>query len=327
MRGPTTEAKLKTVLTKNTYYYFDPEFSERYEGHLHSLRETLLGLENDVRRQGLCKEMLVRLLQDKELGLDALLALTGFSMESLKRLTTVVRLVDDEEFATLMNRSTWCPAERAEDVKEWSTGRVRDLVRSHDGFRAGVVNLFFEGASIAFLSKTLPLYELKKLSLSKLRFDLDGMIDTLVRYKEKGAYTASKGGNAEEVVRGMLRKLDIGCETGDLGELVSNAPGEKRTMDFVIPSKAHPAVIAESSFLVTTASGQGDKSKTELAVRQLLHRHYPRARFFGFVDGIGWYARQGDLRRMVAAYDDVFTYRDDELARFQRALLGLLHAR
>ena len=52
----------------------------------------------------------------------------------------------------------------------------------------------------------------------------------------------------------------------------------------------------------------------------LLKEHYPNARFVGFVDGIGWYVRKGDLKRMVSAYEDVFTFRMDEIARFEKLL-------
>ena len=91
-------------------------------------------------------------------------------------------------------------------------------------------------------------------------------------------------------------------------------------MDFIIPNKGSPLIIAESSFLVTTSSGQGDKSKTEISVDSLIKAHYPRAKFIGFIDGIGWYVRKGDLKRMVAAYYDVFTFRKDELYRFEAFL-------
>jgi len=37
----------------------------------------------------------------------------------------------------------------------------------------------------------------------------------------------------------------------------------------------------------------------------------------GFVDGIGWYVRKGDLKRMV----DVFTFHSDELNRFEKFLI------
>jgi len=91
-------------------------------------------------------------------------------------------------------------------------------------------------------------------------------------------------------------------------------------MDFIIPNKKNPLIIAESSFLVTTSSGQGDKSKTEISIDSLIKEHYPEASFIGFIDGIGWYVRKGDLRRMVTAYEDVFTFHNDELKRFEQLL-------
>ena len=92
-------------------------------------------------------------------------------------------------------------------------------------------------------------------------------------------------------------------------------------MDFIIPNKKFPVIIAESSFLATTSSGQGDKSKTEISIDALIKEHYPNAIFIGFVDGIGWYVRKGDLKRMVTAYEDVFTFHKDELKRFEKLLI------
>lgn len=70
-------------------------------------------------------------------------------------------------------------------------------------------------------------------------------------------------------------------------------------------------------FFLTTSSGQGDKSKTEINVSTLIKKHYPEAKFIGFVDGIGWYVRKNDLKRMVAAYEDVFTFHKEEILRFE----------
>jgi len=53
----------------------------------------------------------------------------------------------------------------------------------------------------------------------------------------------------------------------------------------------------------------------------LIKEHYPNATFIGFVDGIGWYVRKGDLKRMVTAYEDVFTFHKDELSRFEKLLI------
>jgi hypothetical protein len=91
-------------------------------------------------------------------------------------------------------------------------------------------------------------------------------------------------------------------------------------MDFIIPNKKNPLIIIESSFLTTTSSGQGDKSKTEISIDTLLKKHYPKAKFIGFVDGIGWYVRKNDLKRMVGAYEDVFTFHSEEMKRFKELL-------
>ncbi len=89
-------------------------------------------------------------------------------------------------------------------------------------------------------------------------------------------------------------------------------------MDFIIPNKKSPQIIIESSFLVTTSSGQGDKSKTEGSIKNFISKYYPKAKFIGFIDGIGWYVRKGDLMRMVSAYDDVFIFHKAEIERFEK---------
>jgi len=72
--------------------------------------------------------------------------------------------------------------------------------------------------------------------------------------------------------------------------------------------------------ILSWRSGQGDKSNTEISIRELLAQDYPGVQFIGFADGIGWYARQNDLKRMVSAYDDVLTFHADELSRFKKLL-------
>jgi len=312
----TIRKKFNTVIEKNTFFFFNKDFEEKYEGYLGSIKETLLVLKNSIENKGLKKETFEHLLFEKENGLVALLALTGFSNESLKRLITLVRVVSDTELSKLVYKAQWCAKESPDNVKEWSDDLFDKYVRGNEHFRKGIVNLFFEGSSVPFLAKTVPLFELKKLSISKLKFEIPEMIDTLIRYKGKGSYSGIKENNPEALIENILSDLGVTFEKGDLSELVINAPDNKRTMDFILPNKGSPRVIIESSFLATTSSGQGDKSKTEISIDTLIKRHYPRAHFIGFVDGIGWYVRKGDLQRMVTAYEDVFTYHKDELERF-----------
>lgn len=317
----SVEDKFRTVIQKNTFYFFNQKFEENYEGYINSLKETLLIVKNKVETEGLKKEIFEWLLKEKENGLRALLALTGFSNEYLKRLTTILRIVDNPELNTLVFKDKWHNEKNPDNIQEWSDGTILKKIQSNEYFRKGLVNIFFEGASIPFLANTIPLFELKKLSISKLKFEIPELIDTIIRYKEKGSYSGMKGNNPETIIADILERLGLTYETGDLTELISNAPDNKRTMDFIIPNKKNPLIIAESSFLATTSSGQGDKSKTEISIDALIKTHYPNATFVGFVDGIGWYVRKGDLKRMVTAYEDVFTFHKDELQRFEKLLI------
>ncbi len=314
----TIEEKFRTVIEKNTFYFFNTEFAETYEGYLITLKESLLLLKNEIETKGLRKEIFVEFLSEKENGLDALLALIGFSNESLKRLITLIRVADNESLSKLTLKEKWCPKEELESIKEWSSTTVVKLLKKNECFRKGIVNLFFEGGTLTFLAERMPLFELKKLSLEKLKFEPASMIDTLIRYKVKGSMSGKKQNNPETLIASLLVRLEVPFQTGDLAELIANAFDTKRTMDFIIPNKQNPKIIVESSFLVTTSSGQGDKSKTEIAINSLLKQHYKDAVFVGFVDGLGWYARQNDLKRMVAAYEDVFTFHEDELERFEK---------
>lgn len=310
--------KFKTVIEKNTFYFYNPVFQETYESYINSLNETLLVLKNKIETQGLKKIYFEALLADKENGLRALLALTGFANESLKRLITIVRVSNNKELSQLLFKDKWAEEEKSIDIKEWGDAKLINLLKDNIFFRKGLVNLFFEGSTIPFLVQTLPLFELKKLSISKLKFEVSAMIDTLVRYKEKGSYSGKSENNPEHYLSEIFREAQITFEKGDLTELFKKEHIEKRTMDFIIPNKKNPKIIIESSFLVTTSSGQGDKSKTEGNIKKLIAKYYPNAKFIGFVDGIGWYVRKGDLSRMVSAYDDVFTFHKDEIDRFKK---------
>lgn len=320
-----SQDKFNTVISKNTFYFFNRKFEEAYEGHINSIKETLLVLKNKIQTEGFKKEHFEDLIYNKENGLRALLSLTGFSNEYLKRLTTVIRVVNVPELNNLVYKEYW-PAEKdAGNIEEWNDSKINNIIKENDYFRKGIINLFLEGATIPFLVDTVPLFELKKLSMSKLKFDIPEMIDTLVRYKEKGSYSAKKQNNPEILIEELLNELGISYAKGDLSELIDNAPNSKRTMDFIIPSKQTPELIIESSYLVTTSSGQGDKSKTEISIDGLIKEHYPKAHFWGFVDGIGWYVRKNDLKRMVVAYEDVFTFHPEELERFKRLLKEVLN--
>lgn len=320
---PTTESKFKRVIDKNTFYLYDRDFEEKYEGYISSIKELLLVLRNKVSTEGLKKDFFVELIRDKKNGLRALLALTGISNEYLKRLITLIRVIDDEELNKLALKDKW-QTEREKisesGVSEWSDSKIAVLIKDNGNFARGIVNIFFEGSSVPVLTQALPLFELKKLSVEKLEFKIESLVDTLIRYKEKGSYAGKKENNPEVIIEKILEELEIPHVSGDLQKLVGVLDEEKRTMDFIIPNQENPLLIIESSYAVTTSSGQGDKAKTEINVARLIEKYYPKTLFIGFVDGIGWYVRKNDLKRMVGAYDDVFTFHKEELNRFKELI-------
>ena len=324
----TTDEKFRTVIEMNTFWYDNPEFEDTSEGHINKLKENLLHLKNRVEREKLSVELIEDFLHRKgENGVKALLALTGFSNENLKRLVTFIRHSDDPALKELVYKDQWIhkdKGDRTEGIQEWGDKKLQSIIQEDEYFRWGIANVFFEGGSSEILSKHLPLFMRKKLSLSKLNFNMEALLDTLARYKEGGSYSGKKGIDSEQVVGQILKGIGVGYENGDLSELIDNAPIQKRTMDFIIPDKTNPKVVIESSYMTTTSSHQGDKSKTEGNIARLLKEYYPYALFWGFVDGIGWYVRKNDLRRMVNAYEDVFTFHEEELERFASKLLEVI---
>ena len=316
--------KYNIVIERNSFYFSNPRFEENYEANTIQLMKTLLiDLQNQILIQGCKEDVFVRFIQNNEFGLEALLVLNGIANENLKRIITIARIVDDKDLSKLLCLKKWEHSKNEHDIKEWGDKKIKNLIKNNKNFATGLVNLFFKGSANPFLAKTLPLFELNKLHLQKINFNSDAMIDTLIRYRQKGSYSGAMQNNPEAIIKEILTNLNISFESGDLPLLNANENLNKRTMDFIIPNKQDPKIIIESSFLSTTSSGQGDKAKTELTMAQLIRKYYPKAKFYGFVDGIGWYVRKRDLKRMVEAYDEVFTFRNDELERFKNTIKNI----
>jgi len=260
------------------------------------------------------EEIFVEHITTMEEGLDALLTLTGFSKESLLRLVTFIRAMDDDELNRVVNRENW-PEQESE--REWTLDKIKMYARRNEEFAEGLINLFFKGSTIPILRKVLPLFEFKKLDIKKLSFSTESFVDTIIRYKTKGSYSARKENNPEIVLEKILDNFNYPFEKGRLGDI-------PRTLDFIIPNKKSPKMIIECSYVVTTSSGMGDKAKTEQTVAESIKKHYPKALFVGFVDGIGWYVRRGDLRRIVEAHDFVFTFKKSEIEKFKELLISVM---
>jgi len=315
MKWPTEEQKFSTVVSQNTFYFYNPKYEEEWEGNVRALSQNVSILKESIERNGLTEDVIARHITDVDNGLDAILTVTGFSKESLQRLVTFIQLSQDPHLAKVVGLDHW---PKREIDSEWHLDKIKRLASEHKAVAFGLASIFLRGATVPALRDVLPLFEFRKLGIDKLSFSLESIIDTLARYKSKGSYGAGHGGNPETAIEQLLEALGLTHDTGKFGP--PGGPLVPRTMDFVIPNKKQPRVVVESSYVVTTASGMGDKAKTEQVVAAYLNKHYPRSIFVGFIDGIGWLARRGDLRRMVQAYHDVFTFSAPELKRFEKLL-------
>ncbi len=312
---PSLDQKFDTVVSKNTFYFYNEEFEEYHEGHISSIAQNIFLLKNRIERDGLKESVLLEHITNVEDGLDAILTVTGFSKESLQRLVTFIRATDDKTLSSLVNKDSW----PSDDFKtEWGLDKIKSIVKTNKKFAEGIVNLFFRGPTVPVIKKVLPLFEFKKLDINKFSFSIESLVDTIIRYKTKGSYKAAREGNPEVVIEQILTTHKLTFEKGKFR--ISAAGNIPRTMDFIVPNKTSPKIIIECSYAVTTASGMGDKAKTEKTVADYLKKNYPNVIFVGFVDGIGWYVRRGDLKRMVDAYDFVFTFHNDELEKFENLL-------
>jgi len=315
MHYPPLDEKFNTVISKNTFYFYNEEFEEYYEGHISSIAQNIFLLKNRIETDGLKESVLLEHITNVEDGLDAILTVTGFSKESLQRLVTFIRATDDKTLSNLVNKNFW----PSEDFKtEWGLDKIKSIVKTNEKFAVGIVNLFFRGPTVPVIKKVLPLFEFKKLDIKKFSFSIESLVDTIIRYKTKGSYKASREGNPEVVIENILTSHKLTFEKGKFR--IPEAGNIPRTMDFIIPNKTSPKLIIECSYSVTTASGMGDKAKTEKTVADYLKKNYPEVIFVGFVDGIGWFVRRGDLKRMVNAYDFVFTFSKEELDNFKNLL-------
>ncbi len=322
MRYPSPEEKFDTVISKNTFYFQNVEFEEYYEGRISSIAQNIFLLRNRIEREGLKESVLLEHITEVEDGIGAVLAITGFSKESLQRLVTFIRATNDKTLSSLANKDYW-PGGDFET--EWSLDKIKSLIKTNKRFAEGIVNLFFKGPTVPEIRRVLPLFEFKKLDINKFSFSIESLVDTIIRYKTKGSYKAERGGNPEILIEQILASHKWSFEKGKFR--IPEAGNIPRTMDFIIPNKISPRLIIECSYSVTTASGMGDKAKTEKTVADYLKKNYPNIVFAGFVDGIGWYVRKGDLKRMVEAYDFVFTFSKDELERFESILKEIFHAK
>jgi len=144
------------------------------------------------------------------------------------------------------------------------------------------------------------------------------------RYKQtRGrAIRAQKRGAAlEEAVEGLLRELqrEIGL-TYDKGRNFVSRSGREAKADFMIPSYREPRIIIEVKGYEATGSKLTDVLGDVL---KILQAKDPETHFFFVTDGIGWYRRLSDLKKLVEHHqrgEIEMIYTRKTLPQFKREL-------
>jgi hypothetical protein len=314
----TNDEKFDIVIHRNTFFFNDAKFEEKWEAYTSTITNLLLLLKRrlatEISDEGK-KRVVVSFIQDKPEGLTALLALSAISEEFLLRLFTFVRIADDPELNKLVNRRSF-PDTTLD--REWNKQYLFRLIRTNTAVAEGLVNLLFEGFSVPILTEALPLFELKKLNFNRLDFSTDSLIDSIVRHSKRGSYKGKAANDPAGLIKEWLDSKNISYKRN------TKVKNIQRRIDFAIPNEITPKIIIECSYEITTSSGMGDKAKTEMGVAEDIRRYYPNAVFIGFTDGIGWYVRRNDLKKLVSAFNNVFTFKQGEGERFLKYVSNIL---
>ncbi|MNX44999.1 DpnII restriction endonuclease [compost metagenome] len=227
-------------------------------------------------------------------SLRIILSLIDLSGERFKRIVTTIRIGRGDIVST-----------------EWDEVKIRKEIIADVAFRRVIIGLFIDGSK-SEIGSQLPSYYLENVSLQSSA--IAKLSDTfyLKRILKKvgdGKYNNSVGDKVEDLIAAELDKL--GRKYGVTYSREKFVTWIDRNMDFCIPNEHDPYVILESSFQVTTGSGQTTKRVDELkAAAEIRNHNIQKGKNIAFVnlcDGAGWIGRQADLRRIYQASDYMLT--------------------
>ncbi len=238
-----------------------------------------------------------KLINEDKNGLGLLLTITGISVEKFRRIITALRLERGDTFRT-----------------EWGFKRCRKEIIKNSFFTKEILELFRLGNS-SDLAKKLPYYYLENVSLNddNLHFlASDNYLKRQLKRIGDGKYNNDVGDRVEDEIAKALDALKEKYNFTYVREKF--VPWINRNMDFCLPNEQDPYVIIESSFQVTTGSGQTTKRNDEVKASEDIRAHNiqkgKNIAFVNLCDGAGWLARQADLQRIYACSDYVINLKN-----------------
>lgn len=230
--------------------------------------------------------------------LKAFISLIGLSEERLKRVVSLMRFrFNNEEFRT-----------------EWSVNRISKTIQTDTTFRDLLIEFFVNGRN-SRIGKEIPQYYMRNFKLGNPEF-----IENLSNYQYverilndneiQGKYSNEVGAHVERLIQSRLDLYKSNINSNLRYEIQKEFPLLNKNIDFLIPSVNSPIILIESSYNITTGSGQSKRADQLVELYGILMRHNANHRanriiMLNYCDGFGWVGRQNDLHRIYDASDFV----------------------
>jgi len=231
--------------------------------------------------------------------LKAFVSLIGLSEERLKRVVSLVRFrYHNEDFRT-----------------EWDVKRISKTLQTDSNFRELLIE-FFIGGRNSRIGKEIPFYYMRSFKLNDPEFisDLTNFkyVERILNDNEiQGKYSNEVGAHVEKIIQSRLEFYKSTINANLQYEIQKEFPLLNKNIDFLIPSVNAPIILIESSYNITTGSGQSKRADQLVELYGILMRHNANHRanriiMLNYCDGFGWVGRQNDLHRIYDASDFVF---------------------
>ncbi len=130
----------------------------------------------------------------------------------------------------------------------------------------------------------------------------------------QGKYSNEVGAHVERIIQTRLENYKATVNRTLQYEIQKEFPLLNKNIDFLIPSVNAPIILIESSYNITTGSGQSKRADQLVEFYSTLMKHNANHRasqiiMLNYCDGFGWVGRQNDLHRIYGASDFVFNQR------------------
>ncbi|MEM7484772.1 MAG: DpnII family type II restriction endonuclease [Bacteroidota bacterium] len=233
------------------------------------------------------------------LKLKAFISVIGLSEERLKRVVSLIRFkIFGEEFRT-----------------EWPVSRISRALNSNNEFKNLLIEFFINGRN-SRIGKEIPLYYMRNFNLLSTDFITDltefNYVDRILNDNEiQGKYSNEVGAHVEKIIQSKLDEYRNSTNEELRYEIQKEFPLLNKNIDFLIPNVDAPIILIESSYNITTGSGQSKRADQLVELYGVLMRHNANHRanriiMLNYCDGFGWVGRQNDLHRIYDASDFVF---------------------